>query len=312
MAVTGIQFVKAERKKSKARIAFCAPAGGGKTHSALLVANGLGGKIAVIDTENGSAALEVGKPNVPEFDMITMSAPFLPEKYVAAIKAAEEAGYDTIIVDSLSHAWAGTGGLLEQLDMKKKTQKNSFTAWGDITPSHNKLVEAILQSKCHIIATMRTKADYVIEEVNGKKIPKKVGMAPIQREGMDYEFTIVWDIDQASHVAVTTKDRTSLFDGTPHIPTVDTGKKIVDWLNAGEEEKPKEEPKQPEAPVEPKPPVQEQPDTLQKLAEGTLLPPEPEQQQVAKEETSHAKKMREAKEAVHKATQEAASNIASG
>jgi len=250
MAITNIVFQKAERKQAKARIAICAPAGGGKTHSALLIAKGLApnGKIAVIDTENGSASLEAGKANVPEFDVLTMHAPFDPQKYVAGIQAAEAAGYDVIILDSLTHAWAGTGGLLEKVDLAKKGSKsgNSYTAWADITPQHNKLVEAILQSKAHIIGTMRTKTDYILESNSkGGLQPKKVGMAPIQREGMDYEFTIVFDIDQNSHVATATKDRTSLFDGNPFIPTVETGEQIREWLN--------------DAPTEPEPPVQTPP-----------------------------------------------------
>lgn len=231
-----LTFKKAERSQSKARIAFCAPAGGGKTHSALLLAGGLGTKIAVIDTENGSASLEAGKPNIPEFDVLTLFAPFTIEKYLAAMKAAEAAGYEIIIIDSISHAWAGTGGLLEQVDMKTKASKsqNSYAAWRDITPMHNALVEAILQSKCHIIATMRTKADYVLETNDkGRSAPKKIGLAPIQREGMDYEFTVVFDIDQASHVALASKDRTSMFDGKPFTPSIETGKQIKDWIMSG-------------------------------------------------------------------------------
>lgn len=234
-----ITFKKAERKRAKARIALTAPAGGGKTHSALLIAKGLGGKIAVIDTENGSAELEAGKPNIPEFDVITMHAPFDPRKYIAAIDAAEQAGYDIVIIDSLTHAWAGTGGLLDKVDMAAKSSKsgNSYTAWKDVTPLQNQLVEKILQTKCHVIATMRTKTDYVLEtNSKGGMQPKKVGLAPVQREGMDYEFTIVLDLDQASHVATATKDRTSLFDGNPFMPSEQTGQQIKEWLGSGAEE----------------------------------------------------------------------------
>lgn len=250
-----ISFRKAERKRAKARIALSAPAGGGKTHSALKIAKGLGGKIAVIDTESGSAELEAGKAGIPDFDVITMHAPFDPIKYIAAIEAAEQAGYDIVIIDSLTHAWAGTGGLLDKVDNISKGSKsgNSYTAWRDVTPLHNKLVESILQSKCHIIATMRTKTDYILEtNSKGGMQPKKVGMAPIQREGMDYEFTIVFDIDQASHVATATKDRTSLFDGAPFVPTEKTGEQILQWLNSGAEVV---TPVEPEKPVEPAKPT---------------------------------------------------------
>jgi len=236
-----LTFSKAERRKAKARIALCAPAGGGKTHSALLIAAGIGGKIAVIDTENGSASLEVGKPGIPEFDVLSLSAPFTPERYIEAMKVAEQGGYDIIILDSISHAWAGVGGLLEQVDNKAKASKsgNSYTAWRDVTPMHNKFIDAIIQSKCHVIATMRTKTEYALtQDDKGRTAPKKIGMAPIQREGMDYEFTVVFDIDQVSHMASSSKDRTSLFDGKAFIPSVETGEMIVEWLNSGKEAPP--------------------------------------------------------------------------
>ena len=255
-----IVFRKAERKRAKARIALCAPAGGGKTHSALLIAKGLGGKIAVIDTENGSAELEAGKPNIPEFDVITMHAPFDPIKYITAIDAAEKAGYDIVIIDSLTHAWAGTGGLLDKVDTISKASKsgNSYTAWRDVTPLHNKLVDKMLQSTCHIIATMRSKTDYVLEtNSKGGMTPKKVGLAPVQREGMDYEFTVVLDIDQSSHVATATKDRTSLFDGAPFVPSPDTGETLLNWFNSGKAEETPAVP-EPVAPVEQ--PAQQEPE----------------------------------------------------
>src|SRR3990167_629464 len=135
-------FRKAERQKAKARIALCAPSGGGKTHSALLIAAGLGKKIALVDTENGSAEMEQGKPGIPEYDVLVLSAPFEPKKYISAIKMAEQANYDVIIIDSLSHAWAGSGGALdikEQILQASKTQ-NSWTAWRAITPLHNALI----------------------------------------------------------------------------------------------------------------------------------------------------------------------------
>lgn len=238
-----IQFRKAERKRAKARIALYGPAGSGKTHSSLRIAAGLvpNGKIAVIDTENGSAELEAGKQGIPSFDVVVMHAPFDPLKYIAAVHAAEEAGYDCIIIDSLSHAWAGSGGLLEKKDMLEKTKKNSFAAWRDITPQHNKLVDALLQSSSHIIATVRTKTGYAMDvDATGKSSVKKMGMEPVQRDGLEYEFTIVFDIDQASHLVTASKDRTSLFDSPEgkniEIPSVETGTKIRKWLEAGAEE----------------------------------------------------------------------------
>lgn len=225
-------FKRAERKKAKLRLALCAPSGAGKTYSALLIAQGLGGRIAMIDTERGSGELY---SSLCEYDVCQIEPPYTPKKYVEAIHEAERAGYGTIIIDSLTHAWAGQGGLLEEVDKRKSGQRNDFTAWRDITPQHNALVDAMLQSTCHIIATMRTKTAYEVvkDERTGKTKPVKVGLAPVQRDGLEYEFTVVLDIDVDKHVASASKDRTSLFDGEVFVPTVDTGKTILQWLESG-------------------------------------------------------------------------------
>lgn len=227
-------FRKAIKKKAKLRLGVVGPAGSGKSFSSLLIAKGLGGKIAVIDTENGSADLYAG---LCDFDVCPIHAPYTVAKYLEAIKEAEEAGYNTIIIDSLSHAWAGDGGLLDQQGKIADSGKNSFTAWRNITPQHNKLIEAMLNSNCHIIATMRAKTDYVMQENDrGKQTPVKVGLAPVQREGMDYEFTVVFDID-VKHNAVCSKDRTSLFNGMIFTPTEEVGELLLKWLEDGVEVK---------------------------------------------------------------------------
>lgn len=226
-------FHKAERKKAKLRLALCGVSGSGKTYSALLIAQGLGGKIAMIDTENGSGELYA---NLCEYDVCQITAPYTPEKYIASIKEAEKAGYDVIIIDSLSHAWAGEGGLLDKHDAISKASRsgNSYAAWREITPLHNKLVDTILQSPCHIIASMRSKTAYeVVDDGSGKKAPKKIGMAPVQRDGMEYEFTVVMDLAVESHIATSSKDRTGLFDGQYFKPTIETGKQLLSWLDAG-------------------------------------------------------------------------------
>lgn len=225
-------FKRAERKKAKLRLALCAPSGAGKTYSALLIAQGLGGRIAMIDTERGSGELY---SSLCEYDVCQIEPPYTPKKYVEAIHEAERAGYGTIIIDSLTHAWAGQGGLLEEVDKRKSGQRNDFTAWRDITPQHNALVDAMLQSSCHIIATMRTKTAYEVvkDERTRKTKPVKVGLAPVQRDGLEYEFTVVLDIDVDKHVASASKDRTSLFDGEVFIPTVETGETILQWLESG-------------------------------------------------------------------------------
>lgn len=226
-----MEIKKAQRKKAKLRLGLAAPSGAGKTYSALLLAFGLGGKVGLIDTEHGSGHLYA---HLGDYDVIEITAPYTVAKYTEAIHAFEQAGYSTIIIDSLSHAWAGDGGLLDKQGKIADRGTNSFAAWRTITPEHNALVDAMLQSPCHVIATMRAKQDYVLE-VNdkGKQTPKKVGLAPVQREGMEYEFTVMLDVDM-QHIASASKDRTSLFDGRFFKITTGTGAELLTWLETGE------------------------------------------------------------------------------
>jgi hypothetical protein len=209
--------------------------GSGKTYSALLIAYGITNdwsSIAVIDSENHSANLysSLGKYNV-----LNIGAPFTPEKYIQAIKLCESAGMKTIIIDSITHEWESI------LDIHANMAGNSFTNWSKLTPVHNNFVQTILQSPLHIIATIRTKQDYVLQEKNGKQVPEKVGLKAITREGMDYEFTIVLDID-IKHHATASKDRTQLFIDKPEFTiTSDTGKRILQWCNQTDEVEIKEE-----------------------------------------------------------------------
>lgn len=232
-------FKKAERKKAKLRLAICGPSGSGKTYSSLLIASGLGGKIAVIDTEHGSASLYAGSEGIPEYDTVELKAPYSPERYIECIKAAERSGYDVLIIDSLTHAWASEGGILDMADKAAKGSRsgNTFNAWREVTPHHNKLVEAILQSSMHIIVTIRTKVDYEVSKgSDGKTSIKKVGLAPVQREGLDYEFTTVLDLSVDGHIATASKDRTRLFDGKFSVPSKKMGEELINWLNSGIED----------------------------------------------------------------------------
>jgi hypothetical protein len=225
-----MEIRKAERKKAKLRLGIAAPSGAGKTYGALQLAFGLGGKVGLIDTEHGSGDLYA---HLGDYDIISIEAPYSVDKYTKAIKAFEEAGYTTIIIDSLTHAWAGDGGLLDKQGKMADRGTNSFAAWRTITPEHNNLVDAMLKSPCHIIATMRAKQEYVLEtNEKGKQQPKKVGMAPVQREGMEYEFTVMLDVDM-NHIASASKDRTSLFDGQFFKLSPDTGKTLLQWLEMG-------------------------------------------------------------------------------
>jgi len=230
-----MQFKKAERKRSKLRLALTGTSGSGKTYSALLLAKGIcpDGKIAFIDTEYGSGALYT---DIIEFDSIDLEAPFSPERYMEGITAAAEVGYDCLIIDSMSHQWSGKGGMLDIVNdiTKGSRSKNSYFAWGEATPRHNAFIEAILQAPMHIIATMRSKSDYVIEEdAKGKMKPTKVGVAPVQREGLEFEFTTVLDLN-AENMASISKDRTRIWGTEPYFRvTEDHGKRLMDWLNGG-------------------------------------------------------------------------------
>lgn len=226
-------FQRAQRKKARLRLALDGPSGSGKTYSALLIAQGIGGRIAMIDTERGSGELY---SDLCEYDACQLGKPYTPQKYIDAIAAAEAAGYDIIIIDSLSHAWTGEGGVLDIHDRIAKSQArgNSFAAWREVTPQHNALVDAILSSRCHIIATMRTKTAYEVSHgIDGKSRVTKLGLAPVQRDGMEYEFTVVLDLSLEGHIATASKDRTRLFDGQFETPTIDTGKRLADWLDGG-------------------------------------------------------------------------------
>ena len=234
--MTEFQFVKATKKQAKARIAIDGPSGSGKTYTSLIAATALakGGKIAVIDTERGSASLYSEKF---DFDVLELNPPYSPEVYQGAIKAAENAGYAVIVIDSLSHAWEGEGGALDMADDATKRQKtqNSYTAWREVTPVHRAMVDAILQSKCHVVVTMRSKMEYVQEKnSDGRTVINKVGMAPIQRSGMEYEFTIVGDMDLDNSIVIS-KSRFEPFSGrVQKKPSIEFFKPFVDWLNSGE------------------------------------------------------------------------------
>jgi Fe2+ or Zn2+ uptake regulation protein len=227
---------RATKRRAKLRLGMSGPAGSGKTYSALLIAGGLGKRIGLIDTEHGSGDLYADL--LPEgYDVLPLTPPFTPARYIEAIRTLEQAGCDTIIVDSLSHAWAGEGGSLDRQGKIADKSGNSWQAWRQVTPEHNALVEALLQSPSHIIATMRAKTEYVQErdERTGKTTVRKIGLAPVMRDGIEYEFTVFMELDQ-QHMAFVGKDRTRLFDGQIFRPSLDTGRELLAWLDAGVEQ----------------------------------------------------------------------------
>lgn len=227
-----IQFKRAVKSQAKARIGLIGPSGSGKTYTALLLAQAMGERIAAIDTEHGSASKYADEF---EFDTLEL-ANFHPQNYIDGIKAAGQAGYDVIIIDSLSHAWAGSGGALELADKGAlKYSGNRFAAWRDVTPLHNQLIEAMLSSPAHVIATMRSKMEYIqTQDSKGKTIIRKVGMAPIQRDGMEYEFDIVGDLD-IDHNLIISKTRCRALDGVViNKPGKELAETVKAWLSDGE------------------------------------------------------------------------------
>jgi len=223
-----MQLRQAKRDAAKVKCALQGPSGSGKTYSSLLLANGLQPewvKIAIIDTENHSADLY---SHLGNYNVLTLSEPFSPERYIEAIEICEKAMIDVIIIDSLSHEWEGSGGIL---DVHGNMVGNSFTNWSKLTPRHNAFVQKMLQSQAHIIGTIRTKQDYVLSEKNGKMVPEKIGLKGVTRDGLDYEFTIVFDLD-IKHQAIASKDRTGLFCDKPQfVINPATGKKIKEWCS---------------------------------------------------------------------------------
>jgi hypothetical protein len=223
-----MELRQSERKRAKIKMALQGSAGSGKTFSSLLLASGLTNgdfsKVAIIDTENGSADLYA---HLGQYNVLSLTPPFTPEQYIKAIGVCENAGMEVIILDSISQCWD------ELLDFHSNLTGNSFTNWAKVTPRQKAFVDKILQANAHIIATMRTKQDYVLNQKDGKFIPEKVGLKAIQRDGVDYEFTLVFDVD-IKHYVLSSKDRTGLFMGKPEfIINKATGAKILEWCNAG-------------------------------------------------------------------------------
>lgn len=250
-----IQLQKAKRSQVKIKIALAGVSGSGKTMSSLLLAYGIvkaahpdwtdiqcWEKICVIDTENGSASLyadkTVGNYTIGEFYTLPMKAPFEPAKYIEYIHAAEQANIEVLIIDSTSMAWVGEGGSLDKQGKIAARTGNSYTAWRDVTPEHNKMIDAILQSSCHVICNFRAKQEYLqTKDNNGKTVIKNMGLGLQFRDSVEYELSTLLMID-SDHVANATKDRTGLFDGKYFVISPDTGKEIYAWLSSGAPEKP--------------------------------------------------------------------------
>jgi hypothetical protein len=233
VAVGVIAIRKAKRSATKLRLLLTGPSGSGKTYGGLLVAKGLGSKrTIVIDTEQGSSDLY---DRLHDFDVIDLAPPFTPEAYIEAIDAAEAAGADCIIIDSISHEWNGKGGCLELVDeiARAKFKGNTWSAWSELTPRHRSFIDRMLRSSAHIIATGRSKTETAQIDDGGRKKVVKLGMRLESRDGAEYEFTTCLDIVHDGHFAVASKDRTGIFSADPKPITAETGKAFADWLAGG-------------------------------------------------------------------------------
>jgi len=232
--MTELTFVKAEKTQAKLRLALFGPSGSGKTFTALRLAKGMGGRVALIDTERGSASKYADRF---EFDTLILEEKDI-EAYRKAIGVA--LGYDVLIIDSLSHAWQELLGEVDKL-AKAKYRGNTWSAWNEGTPKQRALIDAILEFNGHIIATMRSKTEWTTSEEGGKVKPIRVGLAPEQGKGIEYEFDLLMELSP-EHMAVVLKDRTGKFqDATFDKPGEDLGAKLAAWLQEGEPapEKPK-------------------------------------------------------------------------
>lgn len=221
----------AQRHQVKLRLGLSGASGFGKTYSALLLAHGITNdwsKIAVIDTENNSANLYA---HLGDFNVLSLEAPYSPERYVHAIKTCENASVEVIIIDSITHEWQGKGGCLqihEQLGGR-------FQDWAKVSPRHQEFIDAILQSKCHIITTVRSKIDYSLDsDQNGRTKVVKHGTKEITREGFEYELTVNFELVNDKHLVKASKDRTGLFMDRPEfVINQATGKKLMEWCSLG-------------------------------------------------------------------------------
>lgn len=234
-------FQKATKKASKLRLALMGVSGSGKTYTALTFAKALSKKgVAVIDTEHGSASLYAGE--VADFDVLELHS-YDPDLYIRAMNDAARAGYDVLVIDSLSHAWSGKGGILDQKD----AAQNGFDAWRKLTPKHNDLVDAILAWPGHVICTMRAKQDHVQEKnEQGRTVIRKVGLAAVQRDGMEYEFTVVGLMNDQNIMEVTKSRCSAVAGATVRKPGAEFAQTLLSWLDSGEVAPPPAPP--PEAP----------------------------------------------------------------
>lgn len=225
-------FQPATRTSTRARVALCGPSGSGKTYTALTLAHALGERIAVVDTERGSASKYAGV-NGWSFDTVAPGS-FAPDALTGLLAEAGQAGYDVFLLDSWSHYWMGVDGMLEQVDRRAKNG-NNFSGWKEVRPEERRMIDALIAYPGHVIATLRVKTEYVIEENDrGKKVPRKVGLKPEQRDGVEYEFDLVGDMDHDNTLTVSKSRIPALTRAVIQQPDAELGNTIRSWLEDGE------------------------------------------------------------------------------
>lgn len=221
----------AQRQKIKLRIGLSGASGFGKTMSSILLAYGITNdysKIAIIDTENGSASLY---SHLGQYNVLTLDEPYNPERYIQAIEMCEKSKIEVIIIDSITQEWSGKGGCLEI----HESLGGRFQDWSKVSPRHQAFIDKILNSYCHIITTVRRKIDYSLDsDMNGKNKVVKHGTKEITREGFEYELTVNFEIINDKHLAKASKDRTGLFMDKPEfVINSATGRKLMEWSSQG-------------------------------------------------------------------------------
>ena len=227
-----IQFAKATKSQAKARVAIFGPAGAGKTMTALRIATGLAGekgRIAVLDTEHGSASKYADRFT---FDTCPLDESASVEVVVEGLRAAKAGGYDVVLLDSMSHSWQELLAEVEQI-AKAKYRGNTWSAWSEGTPKQQAMVKAILRAPFHLIATMRSKTAWLEEkdERTGRVKPVRVGLAPEAGKGIEYEFDLLMEMNP-EHFATIIKDRTGKYqDALLEKPGEDFGRALAAWLS---------------------------------------------------------------------------------
>lgn len=237
-------FKKATKKQTRLRLGLIGPPGSGKTYTSLAVTKAMAAilsaekgeeaKVALVDTEFHSSEKYA---DIFDFDVSTLDGSFHPKRYVEQIRAAESAGYDFLIIDSLSHAWIGKDGGLDLHDKaveRQRGHKNPFTAWKEVTPHHMELVQALVQCRCHLIVTVRSKVEYVqSKDANGKTTVQKVGMAPLMREGIEYEFDVTGDLDVENTLVISKTRCVALKRAVIKEPGESMARTLMEWLGSG-------------------------------------------------------------------------------